>query len=235
MIGEHHAADGSVITGRMNWLRAAVLGANDGIVSTAGLVVGVAAATTDRGAVAVAGLAGLVAGAMSMAAGEYVSVSTQRDNERAILTSERQELAAEPDEELTELTGLLVQRGMSPETARGAARELTEHDALGAHAEIELGLDPDALTSPMQAAVASMLSFALGALLPLLTITLTPIDARIPVTFGSVVVALALTGWTSAWLGRSWPGRAVLRNVAGGLLAMGITFGVGSLFGARLG
>lgn len=234
VIGEHHAADGSVTTGRMNWLRAAVLGANDGIVSTAGLVVGVAAATTDRGAIAIAGVAGLVAGAMSMAAGEYVSVSTQRDNERAILTSERTELDTEPEEELSELSRMLVERGLEPEVAREAARQMTSHDALAAHAELELGLDPDELTSPWQAALASMISFAVGALLPLLTITLSPPDARLAVTIGSVAVALALTGWTSAWLGRSWPGRAVLRNVLGGLLAMGVTFLIGSLFGTRL-
>lgn len=233
-IGEHHDEDGGVVTDRMNWLRAAVLGANDGIVSTAGLVVGVAAATTDSGAIAIAGLAGLVAGAMSMAAGEYVSVSTQRDNEKAVLDAERRELAADPQGEQEELAEMLQAKGISPDLAEQVAAEMHSHDALGAHAEFELGIDPDELTSPWEAAWASLVSFTLGALLPLLTITLTPADLRLPVTIASVAVALALTGWTAAWLGRSWPARAVLRNVAGGLLAMGVTFLIGDLFGTNL-
>ena len=167
------------LNNRLNWLRAGVLGANDGIVSTAGIVMGVAGATGDRGTILVAGVAGLAAGALSMAAGEYVSVSTQKDSELALLDKERGELRDEPEEELEELAGLYVEKGLSEDLALEVARQLTEHDALGAHAEAELGIDPDDITSPWNAALASMLSFTLGALLPLLTITLfgpTPAD-----------------------------------------------------------
>jgi vacuolar iron transporter family protein len=216
---------------RLNWLRAAVLGANDGIVSTAGLVVGVAGATTDSKAILVAGVAGLVAGAISMAAGEYVSVSTQRDSEQALLAKERRELAEEPEEELAELADLYVQKGLTHALARQVAEQLTEHDALGAHAEAELGIDPDALTNPWHAAWASMLAFTAGALLPLLTISLSPEAARVWVTGLSVVVALALTGWASARLGQSPAGRAVVRNVSGGVVAMVVTYGIGALVG----
>jgi vacuolar iron transporter family protein len=216
---------------RLNWLRAAVLGANDGIVSTAGLVVGVAGATTDSKAILVAGIAGLVAGAISMAAGEYVSVSTQRDSEQALLAKERRELAEEPEEELAELADIYVQKGLTEDLARAVAVQLTAHDALGAHAEAELGIDPDALTNPWHAAWASMLAFTAGALLPLLTIGLSPADARVWVTGLSVVVALALTGWSSARLGMSPAGRAVVRNVGGGVVAMVVTYGIGSLVG----
>ena len=218
----------------LNWLRAAVLGANDGIVSVAGLVMGVAGATTDRHTILVAGLAGLVAGALSMAAGEYVSVSTQRDTERALLAKERAELADEPEEELAELAGLYVDKGLSEETARQVAIELTEHDALAAHAEVELGIDPDALTSPWQAALASMVAFTIGALLPLLTITLIPDGARIWATVAAVVVALALTGFLSARFAEADVRRAIVRNVAGGLLAMLVTYVIGDLVGGRL-
>jgi VIT1/CCC1 family predicted Fe2+/Mn2+ transporter len=220
---------------RLNWLRAGVLGANDGIVSTAGLVVGVAGATTDRTAILVAGVAGLFAGAMSMAAGEYVSVSTQRDSERALLAKERQELEDEPEEELAELAGLYAGKGLSDDLALQVARELTAHDALAAHAEVELGLDPDDLTNPWHAALASMVAFTVGALLPLLTITLVPADVRVGVTVVSVVMALAGTGWMSANLGASPPGRAVLRNIAGGLLAMVVTYLIGTAVGTQIG
>jgi VIT1/CCC1 family predicted Fe2+/Mn2+ transporter len=220
---------------RLNWLRAAVLGANDGIVSTAGLVVGVAGATTDRTAILVAGVAGLFAGAMSMAAGEYVSVSTQRDSEQALLAKERRELVEEPDEELAELAGIYVGKGLSEDLAREVAVQLTAHDALGAHAEAELGIDPDDLTNPWHAAWASMAAFTIGALLPLLTIILFPAGYRVVVTVVAVVLALAGTGWASARLGSSPPGRAVLRNVAGGLLAMVVTYLIGSLVGTQIG
>jgi vacuolar iron transporter family protein len=216
---------------RLNWLRAAVLGANDGIVSTAGLVVGVAGATTDSRAILVAGVAGLVAGAISMAAGEYVSVSTQRDSEQALLAKERRELAEEPEEELAELADIYVGKGLTHELAMEVAEQLTAHDALGAHAEAELGIDPDALTNPWHAAWASMLAFTAGALLPLLTISLSPEAARVWVTGLSVVVALALTGWASARLGQSPAGRAVVRNVSGGVVAMVVTYGIGALVG----
>ncbi|WP_028660224.1 VIT1/CCC1 transporter family protein [Nocardioides insulae] len=226
--GEPHAQEG--LGNRLNWLRAGVLGANDGIVSVAGIVMGVAGATTERGPILIAGVAGLVAGALSMAAGEYVSVSTQRDAELSLLDQERQELEEMPEEEYDELAGLLEGKGLSPELAREVATELTEHDAFSAHAEIELGIDPDDITNPWQAALASMLAFTVGALLPTLTILL-PVHHRLWVTVVAVVAALACTGWISARLGYADPRRAVLRNVAGGFFAMLVTFLVGSALG----
>lgn len=231
---EHEPHDNGDTSALLNWLRAAVLGANDGIVSVAGLVMGVAGATTDRHTILVAGLAGLVAGALSMAAGEYVSVSTQRDTERALLAKERAELEDEPEEELAELAGLYVDKGLSEETARQVAIELTEHNALAAHAEAELGIDPDALTNPWQAAIASMLAFTIGALLPLLTITLLPDGSRVPATVVAVVVALALTGFLSARFAEADIRRAILRNIAGGVLAMAVTYVIGDLVGGNL-
>ncbi|HEY8981586.1 MAG TPA: VIT family protein, partial [Streptomyces sp.] len=209
----HDEAHGGALGARLNWLRAAVLGANDGIVSTAGLVVGVAGATSDRSALLTAGLAGLLAGSLSMAAGEYVSVSTQRDSEKAALAQEKRELREQPEAELEELTELLEQRGLSRDVALEAAQQLTERDALRAHARVELGIDPDELTNPWHAAWASFLAFTAGALLPLLAIVLPPSGWRVPVTVVSVVGALVLTGWSSARLGAAAPGRAVLRNV----------------------
>jgi VIT1/CCC1 family predicted Fe2+/Mn2+ transporter len=217
----------------LNWLRAAVLGANDGIVSVAGLVMGVAGATDSRHTIFVAGLAGLVAGALSMAAGEYVSVSTQRDTERALLAKERRELAEEPEEELAELAGLYVDKGLSEETARQVALELTQHDALGAHAEVELGIDPDELANPWQAALASMAAFTLGALLPMLMILL-PTNWRIGATAVSVAIALAITGFLSARFAEADVRRAIVRNVAGGVLAMAVTYAIGDLVGGRI-
>jgi VIT1/CCC1 family predicted Fe2+/Mn2+ transporter len=208
-----------------------VLGANDGIVSTAGLVVGVASATTATGPILTAGVAGLVAGALSMAVGEYVSVSTQRDSERALLSKERRELAEEPDYELAELAKIYRDKGLSAETARQVAVELTAHDAFTAHAEAELGLDPKELTNPWQAAFSSAVSFTCGALLPLLAIVLLPVRLRIPVTFAAVLVALALTGSLSARLGGSKRRRAVVRVVLGGALAMAITYAIGRIPG----
>lgn len=220
---------------RLNWLRAAVLGANDGIVSTAGIVVGVAGATSVRGSIMIAGVAGLAAGAMSMAAGEYVSVSTQRDSEVALLEKERLELEEDPDEELAELAGIYVGKGLSEALALQVAQQLTEHDALGAHAEAELGIDPNDLTSPWNAAWASMLAFTLGAALPLLTILLVAESARILVTVVAVALALAITGWASAALGYGSAGRAIARNVLGGLFAMGVTYAIGSVLGTHIG
>lgn len=219
---------------RLNWLRAGVLGANDGIVSTAGLVIGVAAATTDRGAILTAGLAGLAAGAMSMAAGEYVSVSTQRDTEQALLAKERHELREMPEEELAELTSLYEDRGLTPELAHQVAVQLTEHDALAAHAEVELGIDPNELTNPWHAAWASMIAFTVGAVLPLLAILLPPPGGRVPITALAVVAALVLTGWLSASLGGARMRPAIVRNVAGGVLAMVVTYGIGSLVGLTI-
>ena len=226
--GEQH---GQSISARLNWLRAGVLGANDGIVSVAGIVVGVAGATADRGTIFTAGIAGLVAGALSMAAGEYVSVSTQRDTEKALLDKERRELQEMPEEELDELTGIYRDKGLPAELAREVAEELTEHDAFAAHVDAELGLDPDDLTNPWQAASASASAFVVGALLPMAAILLPPTGWRVPVTFVAVVLALALTGWASARIGDADRARAVRRNVIGGALAMVVTYGVGLLVG----
>ncbi len=218
----------------MNALRAAVLGANDGIVSVAGLVMGVAGATTDRPTIFIAGLAGLVAGALSMGAGEYVSVSTQRDTERALIDKETRELEEEPEAELAELAEMYRQKGLSEETARTVALELTEGDALRAHLDIELGIDPDELTNPWHAAGASMIAFTIGALLPVLTILLFSPSLRAVVTLVAVGVALAVTGLVSSRIGGSPPRRAVLRNVFGGVLAMSITYAIGFLAGTGL-
>jgi VIT1/CCC1 family predicted Fe2+/Mn2+ transporter len=228
----HDEAHSGALGSRLNWLRAAVLGANDGIVSTAGLVVGVAGATDERSTLLTAGLAGLLAGSMSMAAGEYVSVSTQRDSEKAALAVERRELREQPQAELDELTELLEERGLSRDVAREAAEQLTERDALRAHARVELGIDPDELTNPWSAAWASFLAFTVGALLPLLAIVLPPSAWRVPVTVVSVLAALVLTGWVSARLGAAKPRPAVLRNVGGGALAMAVTYAAGRLLGA---
>ncbi|MFB7112269.1 VIT family protein [Streptomyces sp. NPDC056291] len=227
----HDEPHGGALGSRLNWLRAAVLGANDGIVSTAGLVVGVAGATDSRSALLTAGLAGLLAGSMSMAAGEYVSVSTQRDSEMAALAVEKRELREQPEAELRELTDLLQARGLSRDVAREAAEQLTGRDALRAHASVELGINPDELTNPWHAAGASFLAFTVGALLPLLAIVLPPAAWRLGVTVLSVLAALVLTGWSSARLGAARPGRAVLRNAAGGALAMAVTYAAGTLLG----
>lgn len=216
---------------RLNWLRAGVLGANDGIVSIAGLVVGVAAATPDRSAILAAGIAGTVAGATSMALGEYVSVSTQRDTERALLAKERFELDHYPDAELDELAGLYVAKGASPATARKLAVELTQHDAFAAHVDAELGIDPADLTNPWHAAASSAVSFTVGALLPILTVTLAGREARVVMTAVTVVVALALTGFVSAALGGARRGAAVGRLVLGGSAAMAFTYLLGTLIG----
>jgi VIT1/CCC1 family predicted Fe2+/Mn2+ transporter len=220
--------------GRLNWLRAGVLGANDGIVSVAGLVVGVAGASNSRTALFTAGLAGLVAGALSMGAGEYVSVSTQRDTERAMLSLERRELADDPAGELRELASIYEEKGLSPRLAQEVADELTAHDAFRAHASAELNIDPDTLTNPWAATAASMLSFTLGALLPLLAITLPPASARVPVTFVAVLLALAATGSVSAQLGGAAKIPAVARVVVGGAAAMAVTYLVGLLVGTAV-
>ncbi|MCX4525549.1 MULTISPECIES: VIT family protein [unclassified Streptomyces] len=224
-------AQSAEISTRLNWLRAGVLGANDGIISTAGLVVGVAGATTSRAAILTAGVAGLLAGSLSMAAGEYVSVSSQRDSERAALEVERRELAEDPDAELEELTGLLEGRGLSREVAREAAVQLTERDALRAHARVELGINPDELANPWHAAFASLVAFTVGAVLPLLAVVLPEPSWRVPVTVAAVVAALTVCGVVSARLGGAARRTAVLRNVGGGTLAMAVTYGVGTWLG----
>ena len=230
-----HDDMGDHVGTRLNWLRAAVLGANDGIVSTAGVVMGVAGATDDSGAIVIAGIAALTAGALSMGAGEYVSVSTQRDSEKSLLTLEAVELDRMPETEERELAKMYEGKGLSSETAAQVARELTEHDALRAHADIEFGIDPDNLTNPWHAAWASMLAFTAGALLPLLIVAFVPDGYRVPVTVVSVVAALALTGFVSARIGYSPRLPAVLRNVSGGLLAMGVTYLIGMFAGVQLG
>ena len=216
---------------KTNSLRAAVLGANDGIVSVAGIVVGVAGATSSGTAIFTAGIAGLVAGALSMAAGEYVSVSSQRDTERALLEKEKYELENDPEGELQELIGIYRSKGLSKKTAELVARELSASDAYAAHIDAELGIDPNDLTNPTQASVASALSFLLGALIPLLTITLVPQKIRLVSTFIAVVIALILTGVGSAHFGGAKKVPATVRVVLGGLLAMAITYGIGHLVG----
>jgi len=228
---DHHEPHDAGLASRLNWLRAGVLGANDGIVSTAAIVLGVAGATDERGPIILAGLVGLMAGAMSMAAGEYVSVSTQRDTERAVLDIERRELAETPDEELAELTAIYAAKGLDEDLARKVAVQLTAKDALGAHAEAELGLDPDGLTNPWHAALASFVSFVVGALIPLLGVV---VSSQAWVTVAAVVIALAVTGSVSARLGRAPVARAVARNIAGGLLAMAVTYLLGGLVGGLI-
>lgn len=220
---------------RLNWLRAGVLGANDGIVSVAGVVVGVAAATPGNvPAIATAGIAALVAGAFSMAGGEYVSVSTQRDTEKALIANELRELKEQPAAELAELTGLYRKRGLSPELARRVAVELTQHDALAAHAEVELGLDPEELTSPWLAALSSFVAFTVGALIPLIMIVL-PIGNAMIATAAAVVIGLFLTGWISARLGKAPALPAILRNVLMGSATMAATYLIGLAFGVAVG
>ncbi|MWV59774.1 VIT1/CCC1 transporter family protein [Rathayibacter sp. VKM Ac-2754] len=222
---------GGAIQARLNRLRAGVLGANDGIVSVASLVVGVAGATTQTSVLLTARVAGVVGGAISMGLGEYVSVSSQRDSQRALIAKERRELAEDPVAELVELAGLYEAEGLSATTARQVASELTEHDGLAAHLETELGLSEETVASPLQAAGASALAFTIGALLPLLAILLPPAEWRVPATFAVVLLALALTGYVSARIGGSPPLRPTVRVVVGGALALAATFAIGSLVG----
>lgn len=231
-----HAAEphSTGMAGRLNWLRAGVLGADDGIVSVAGIVLGVAGATSARGPIFTAGLAGLVAGAVSMALGEYISVSSQRDSETAQIATERRELRNMPDVELAELAALYEAKGVSKQTAAQVAKELTAHDALAAHAEAELNIDPEDLANPWQAAGASAAAFTTGALLPLLAILLPPAAWRVPVTFVAVLVALGFAGALSARIGGGNARRAVLRVVIGGAAGLAFTYGVGHLFGAAI-
>jgi VIT1/CCC1 family predicted Fe2+/Mn2+ transporter len=219
-------------TERIGWLRAAVLGANDGIVSTASLVVGVASAEAERGAVLIAGVAGMVAGAMSMAAGEYVSVSSQSDTERADLARERGELATMPEAELAELAGIYERRGLSPELARQVATELTAGDALAAHARDELGISETTAARPVQAALASAATFAVGAALPLAVIWLAPPAALVGWVAATSLLLLAALGAVAARAGGAPMGRAALRVTFWSALAMAATAIVGRLFGA---
>lgn len=216
---------------KLNWLRAGVLGANDGIVSIAALVVGVAAATSDPAAILLTGIAGLTAGAISMALGEYVSVSSQRDSELAWVNKEKRELEMFPEAELEELVELYIDKGLKPETARLVAVEMTEKDALKTHLEVELGIDHEDLTNPIHAAISSAVSFVLGAMLPLLAVLLTPEPYKIGVTIAATIVALALTGGVGAYIGGAPMPRAILRVTIGGAVALGITYLIGTLIG----
>lgn len=224
--GEHHYIH------RIGWLRASVLGANDGILSTASLVIGVAAAAATPSAILVAGVASLVAGAMSMAAGEFVSVSSQSDTERADLETEKAALRDYPEAELQELADIYVARGAEPATARAIAEQLMKHDALGAHARDELGMSDMAAARPVQAALSSAASFAAGAALPLAAAALAPQGAVTPVVGGVSLVALAVLGWMSASAGGASKRRAVTRVVFWGAAAMLVTGLIGHVFGA---
>ena len=222
---ETHATD------RVGWLRAAVLGANDGIVSTASLVLGVAAAGTNSKGILIAGVAGLMAGAMSMAAGEYVSVSSQADTERADLDRERKELEARPRQEHKELAGIYVERGLDAGLASDVATQLMAHDALGAHARDELGISEATTARPVQAACASAISFAVGAALPLTVVYFAPVSALMWAVSGSALLFLALLGALAARVGGASVCIAAVRVTFWGALAMALTAGVGALFG----
>lgn len=218
-------------TQRIGWLRAAVLGANDGIVSTASLILGVAAAGASSKSILIAGVAGLVAGAMSMAAGEYVSVSSQSDTERADLDRERKELAADPKHEHEELSAIYVKRGLEAGLASEVSAQLMKHDALGAHARDELGISETLTARPVQAALASAGTFSVGAVLPLLVVLLAPVSALVWAVSVSSLLFLALLGWVAARTGGAPVITSVIRVTFWGALAMALTAGVGSLFG----
>ncbi len=227
---EPHA--GGRLADRLNGLRAAVLGANDGIVSVAAVTVGVAGATAEPGPILTAGLAALCGGAISMALGEYISVSSQRDTERSLIAKERRELAEMPEDELAELTQLYIDRGLSAQTAHQVAVELTANDALAAHLAVELNIDQNDIVNPWRAAFSSAGAFLIGGLLPLLATVLIPNPLRIPLAVVVVLIALAIAGAVAARLGRAPSGRAVLRIVVGGAIALGVTYGLGHLLEA---
>jgi len=221
-------------TGRVSWIRAAVLGANDGIVSTASLVLGVAAANATPRNVLIAGVAGMVAGAVSMAAGEYVSVHSQADTEQADLDLERKELLADDLGEHAELTAIYVARGLDPELAQKVAEQLMTHDALGAHARDELGISETLKARPIQAALASAASFAVGAILPLLVTAWAPWESLVPLVSGTSLAFLALLGGVAARAGGAPVAAGALRVAFWGALAMALTAGVGALFGTAV-
>ncbi len=230
-----HTETGNEIVGtKLNWLRASVLGANDGIVSVASVIVGVAGASDSRSFILTAGVAALVAGALSMAVGEYVSVSTQKDTEKALLAKEKMELETIPDQELEELIVIYEKKGLSRATAEIVGKELTLHDAFRAHVEAELHIDPNNLTNPFHAAYASGASFFCGAIIPILAIIFAPASMQIVATFVSVIIALVITGYLSAYAGGSDKTKAVIRVVLGGIIAMVVTFGIGKLFGVSV-
>ncbi len=219
---------------KLNWLRAGVLGANDGIMSTSGIVMGIAGSPNATSAqIILAGVAALVAGSISMAGGEYTSVSAQRDSEIAALAKESQELKDNPEAELRELTFFYEQKGLSFELAQKVAKELTDKDALRAHAEAELGIDSEEQVSPTSAAMSSFVAFAGGSILPLLAISMAP-PIRIWLTLAAVVLSLTVTGYVGAKIGGARPGRAIVRNLLVSLATMGITYGIGHLVGSNV-
>lgn len=228
MARRHHEKHRS---GRANWLRAAVLGSNDAIVSTASVMMGVAASNASRDAILIAGVAGLVAGAMSMAAGEYVSVSSQRDAEHADIAIEKEELARSPEAELHELATIYVHRGLDKQLAMQVAKQLSEHDGLGAHLRDELGITDERRARPLQAAWISAVSFAFFALVPVLALLVAPASLRMPAIAGVTLVSLASLGALGGYLGGASVLRASLRVTLGGALAMAVTAGVGHLLG----
>lgn len=213
---------------KLNILRAGVLGANDGIVSTAGLVMGVAGATTNTAAILISGLAGIVAGALSMGGGEYVSVSTQKDTEKAVVEAEKVRIREDYAGEVDELARIYTENGLSGDLSRKVAEELMQKDAIGAHASAELGVDPHAYVNPWHAAFSSMISFSIGAFLPFLCIILMPVSVRVMFTVFAVLLSLGMTGYISAYLGGARKRPAVIRNIFVGALTMGITFSIGS-------
>jgi VIT1/CCC1 family predicted Fe2+/Mn2+ transporter len=225
---EHHVVD------RLGWLRAAVLGANDGVLSTASLIIGVASAHAGHGAILISGVSGLVAGAMSMAAGEYVSVSSQSDSERADIARERAELGANPEGELRELAGIYIRRGLDKPLALAVAAKLMAHDALGAHARDELGISETTAAKPVQAALTSAAAFSIGAALPLVTAIATPGAYLIGAVSAGSLVFLALLGVAGAKLGGAPVLKAALRVTFWGALAMAVTAGIGALFGTHV-
>jgi VIT1/CCC1 family predicted Fe2+/Mn2+ transporter len=229
----HHQLEKHYVN-RVGWLRAAVLGANDGLLSTTSIVIGVAAASPERNTIILAALAGMIAGAMSMAAGEYVSVSSQEDTEKADLRREQRELEEMPEVELEELAKIYERRGVSKETALRVATELTQHDALAAHAHDELGINEITQAKPLQAALASFGSFALGALLPFMVSLLAPIQQMVYFQYGCSIVFLMILGAVSATTGGSRIGIAVLRICFWGTIAMGVTALIGHLFGTTV-
>lgn len=222
---------GGGLSGKLNWLRAGVLGANDGIVSTAGVLIGVAAAGGSDATVLTAGMAAVASGAASMALGEYVSVSAQRDTERALVAKESHELATMPEAEHEELVAMLQAKGLSAATARTAAAELARGDLLKTHLELELGIDGEDLSNPWVAAFASAVSFLLGAMLPWVAAMVAPDPWRVAVILLATLVTLGVTGTVAAMLGRAHRGRAIVRLVVGGGLALAVTYVVGVLFG----
>ena len=216
----------------LNWLRAAVLGANDGIVSIAALIVGIASATTDTNFIFLTGAAGLISGALSMSVGEYVSVSTQRDVEENLIKKEKAELKVHPKEEMEALATFYQGKGLSETTAKHVAEELTAHDPITAHLEIESHIDPGDLTNPVHAAIASAISYFIGGIIPLIVMLVSPGSTRIAFTYVAVLVALVITGYLSARVSKANPLKAIVRVVIGGAIAMVITTGIGKFLGS---